>query len=265
MRVRVRDNVNKDMKEISICIICFNEEARIEDCLKSATWADEIIVVDSLSTDRTVEVCKKYTKLVISNPWPGYVAQKNFVLEKANCQWVLSLDADERVSDQLREEILALRKVGLGKDGCDGYYMPRKTFYLNRWMTHSGWYPDYKLRLFNKEKGTWGGLEPHDKVSLKGKAGYLKGELLHYSFNGLSHHLEKIDHFTTIAAKEAFLQGKRSGPGSLATRPLFTFFKMFILKMGFLDGLPGLIAAGMSAFHVFSKYAKLWELQRRSK
>ena len=250
---------------ISVCIICFNEEARIEDCLKSvAPCADEIVVVDSRSTDGTVDICKRYTDKIFVHSWPGYVAQKNYALGKAAHDWVLCLDADERVSDDLREEVLMIKSHGPDAQGYDGYYLPRKTMYLGRWMKHSGWYPDYKLRVFDKRKGQWEGTEPHDIVRVKGQTGYLTGDILHYSFTGgISHHLRKIDHFTTIAAQEAFSKGRRSGPGDLLAHPLFIFMKMYIRKAGFLDGVPGLIAAGLSAFHVFSKYSKLWELQRK--
>ncbi len=250
---------------ISACIICYNEEAKIEDCLRSVAFADEIVVVDSMSTDRTVEISRRYTPRIVTHPWSGFVAQKNIALENARHPWVLCVDADERVSDGLRDEILTLRKNGLGGDGVTGYYIPRRTLYLGRWLAHSGWYPDRKVRLFNKSNGTWVGQDLHECVLLRGKAGYLSGDLLHLSFDGLSHHLRKIDRFTTIAAGELFSRGRRPGIASMIVRPWFTFFKMFVLRRGFLDGVPGFIAAGMSAVHVFSKYAKLWELWKNSR
>lgn len=248
------------MEKLSVTIITYNEEKNIRDCLNSVKWADEIVVVDSFSTDKTIEICREYTDRVYQNKWPGFVEQKNFALTKASHSWVLSIDADERISDELREEIKGLLSNSLK---YDGYYIPRKTFYVKKWILHCGWYPDYKIRLFKKDKGRWEGTEGtaiHESVKVDGKTAYLKGDILHYSFLSISSHLKTINSFTSISAMENFKKGKKAGILSILFRPPFNFFKMYILKRGFLDGLPGLIVSVLSSCHVFIKYAKMWEL-----
>ena len=251
------------MEKLSVTIITFNEEKNIKDCLDSVKWADEIVVIDSFSTDRTVEICREYTDRVYQNKWQGFVDQKEFALTKASHNWVLSIDADERISDELREEI---KEVLSGNLKYDGYYMPRKTFYINRWILHCGWYPDHKIRLFKKDKGRWegtGGTAIHESVKINGRVGYLKGDILHYSFPTISSHLKTINSFTSISASENFKKGERTGILSILLRPPFNFFKMYILKLGFLDGLPGFIVSALSSYHVFIKYAKMWEMEKQ--
>ena len=193
------------MNKISATIITYNEEQNICDCLESVRWTDEIVVVDAQSSDRTVELCRKYTDKVFSHPWSGFVNQKNLALSKTSGDWILSLDADERVSSELAKEI---KSVVLASD-YDGYCFPRKTYYLGRWINHSGWYPDYKLRLIRRGKGEWKGIDPHDRLEVTGKTGHLKGDVQHYSYQNISHHLEKINSYTSIMAKELKKRGKR--------------------------------------------------------
>lgn len=250
---------------ISVCIICFNEEDNIRRCLESLKWVNdsggETIVVDSFSTDRTVEICQQFTSKVFRNKWPGYVNQKNYVLNLASNEWVLSLDADEVISDQARGEIIQeWRKSGHEK--YDGYYFKRHTFYLGRWIQHGGWYPDYKLRLFRKTKSKWGGCDPHDRVIINEPAllKRFEGEIIHHTYKNISHQLKTIDRFSD-AALETLLAKKRGfSPFHLLFRPPFKFLETYIWKAGFLDGLPGLIIAVLSSYYVFIKYAKLWEL-----
>ncbi len=251
------------MEKLSVTIITYNEEKNIRDCLNSVKWADEIVVVDSFSTDKTIEICREYTDRVYQNKWHGFVEQKNLTLSKASNNWVLSIDADERISDELREEIRGLLNNSLK---FDGYYIPRKTFYVKKWILHCGWYPDYKIRLFKKDNGRWegtGGTAIHESVKVDGKTGYLNGDILHYSFPTISSHLKTINSFTSISAMENFKKGKKAGILSILFRPLFNFFKMYILKQGFLDGLPGLIVSILSSYHVFIKYTKMWEMERQ--
>ncbi len=251
------------MEKLSVIIITFNEEKNIRDCLNSVKWADEIIVVDSFSNDRTLEISKEYTDKVFQNKWQGFVEQKNFALTKASHNWILSIDADERISDELKEEIKGLLSNSLK---YDGYYIPRKTFYVKKWILNCGWYPDYKIRLFKKDKGRWEGTEGtaiHESVKINGRIGYLKGDILHYSFMSISSHLKTINSFTSISAMENFKKGKKAGILSILFRPLFNFFKMYILKRGFLDGLLGFIVSVLSSYHVFIKYTKMWEMERQ--
>ena len=252
-----------DRATISICVITFNEENNIRACLESVKWADEIIVVDSLSTDRTVEIAREYTDCIIQRPWPGHVEQKNFALAQAQSDWVLCLDADERVSPELANEI----KNVLSTDNVPeaGFIMPRKTHYLGRWITHGGWYPGRKLRLVRRGEARWKGINPHDHLYVEGSVGKLTGDIYHYTYKDIADHLNTIDKFTTIAAKEMCARGKGIAPAHMLLNPCAKFLKMYLLRLGFLDGLAGFVVAVLSSYYVFLKYAKLWELQRVKK
>ena len=246
---------------LSVCIITFNEEQNIRDCLESVAWVDEIIVVDSFSQDTTVSLCRMFTKKVYEKEWQGHVKQKNCALQYASNEWVLCIDADERVSTELREEIE--RNLSMEGNSCDGYYFPRHSYYLGKWINHGGWYPDYKLRLFKKSKGRWGGQDPHDKVILKGTTTQLKGELLHFVYKNVSHQLQTVDTFSTITATALDREGDRFNLFKLLYRPSIKFFETYCIKRGFMDGLPGFIIAITSSFYVFLRYVKLWELQKQ--
>ena len=246
------------MEKLSVTIITLNEEQNIRDALESVKWADEIVVVDSGSADRTVEICKEYTDRVFYNQWPGHIAQKNLAIDKAAHQWILSIDADERVTPELAAEI----KEVLKGPKADAYSVPRHVFYLGRWINHSGWYPDRKIRLFRSDKGRWGGIDPHDTVIVNGEVNCLKGDLIHYSFRDIAHHINTMNSFTTIASKEYVKLGKRFRFRDILFRPFFMFLKSYVLKQGFRDGLPGIIIAVTAGYHVFMKYAKRWELSR---
>lgn len=243
------------MPKISACIISYNEENKIEDCLKSLEGVvDEIIVVDSLSTDRTKEIVKKYTNNVYDQKFLGHVEQKNLAVQKASYDWVLSLDCDERLTDELKSSIL---KVKDNLDAADAYRMARKTFYVYRWLNHC-WYPDFKVRLFNRNTAKWGGTNPHDHIELKGKnIVTLKGDIEHFSFNSISEHIQTIDSFTEIGADEILKKGKRVSLISPFTHGLWTFLKLYILKKGFMDGYAGLVVAILSGVHAFVKYTKV--------
>jgi glycosyltransferase involved in cell wall biosynthesis len=247
------------MEKISATIITHNEQDNILRCLESIKWVDEIIIVDSQSNDNTITLCKEYTDKIYVNPWSGYVRQKNFAVEKASHNWILSLDADEELSPALKEEIITLKKSGFT---FNGYKIPRKVFYLGHWIEYSGWYPNYKMRLFNREFGKWQGDSVHEYVALTGAPGKLKGDIYHYSYKSLSDHLERINTFTTLAAESMKKNGRKSSYVKLLYKPFFKFVKSYILKKGFLDGFTGLIIAVMGSFYVFLKYLKLWELQK---
>lgn len=246
---------------ISICIICFNEEKNIRRCLESSAWADEIIVVDSMSQDRTVEIAREYTDKVYQRVWPGYVDQKNFALSKAKSDWILSIDADEEISHSLKDEI---RREIEKEDAKDGYRMPRLSFYQGRWIKHSGFYPDRQLRLFRLEQGQWMGGRVHERVEIKGSIGDLNSDLLHYPYNGIiSGQLKTVDSFSSLMAEDMYESGKRYHLSLLLLRPLFKFIEVYLLRLGFLDGLAGFIIALTSAYAMFVRYVKLRELWNR--
>jgi glycosyltransferase involved in cell wall biosynthesis len=243
---------------ISVYIICFNEEENIRDCLESVKWADEIIVVDADSTDKTVEICKDYTDKVFIHPFSDYCSQKNLALSKCSGEWVLSIDADERVTDELAEEI---KGVVLEKK-WSGYLIPRKSYYLNRWIRYSNWYPDAKLRLAKRGLCRWEGEGLHERLVVEGRVRRLKSELLHYSYRSISEHIKRMDRYTEISAEEMKRKGRRFRLLDLTFRPLWNFFKHYFIKLGFLDGVPGFVIAAMAFYHTFLKYIKLYEIER---
>jgi len=246
--------------QISACIITLNEQDNIRDCLESIKWVDEIVVVDALSSDRTADICRQYTDEVVRRPWAGHVAQKNYALSLAAHDWVLCLDADERVSERLRDEI---RRELDNKDvEWDGFYFPRQTFYLGRWIKHGGWYPDYKLRLFRKSKGEWTGVDPHDRVRLNGRAKHLRSPLQHYTYRDIAHHITLMNRYTDISAGQKDAAGIAFPLLHMLLNPIVKFMKTFLIRRGFLDGVPGLVIAISGSFYVFLKYAKLWEMRR---
>ena len=204
---------------ISICIICFNEEKNVRRCLESSKWADEIIVVDSMSQDRTAEIAREYTDKVYQRAWPGYVEQKNFALSKAKGDWILSIDTDEEISQGLKDEI---RKEIEKEDAKDGYKIPRLSFYQGRWIKHSGFYPDRQLRLFGRNRGYWVGKRVHEMIHVNGKVALLRNNLLHYPYKGtISGQLKTVDKFSTLLAENMYEEGKRYHLFFLLMRPFF--------------------------------------------
>lgn len=248
------------MAKISVCIISYNEESKIEDCLKSLKGVvDEIIVVDSLSSDKTKEIVKKYTDKVYDQKFLGHIEQKNLAVEKASNDWILSLDCDERLTDELKASIL---KIKDSLEAADAYRMARKTFYVYRWLNYC-WYPDFKVRLFNRNTAKWGGTNPHDRVELNGNNVItLKGDIQHYSFNSISEHIQTIDSFTEIGAQEIIKKGKAVSIISPFTHGIWTFIKLYIFKKGFMDGYAGLVVSVLSGMHAFIKYSKVIMLRK---
>ena len=244
--------------KITAIVITFNEEANIAGALASLAWADEIIVVDSESRDRTTEIARSFTARVIVRPWPGYSAQKNFAAERASHDWIFSLDADEVVSEALRR---ALESLKLASElGVAGFEMSRLTFYLGRWIYHSGWYPDWKLRLYDRRRARWVGDYVHEGVEVDGAIARLDGDLLHFTVNNASEHHLRIDRYTTLAAEAAWAQGKGAALASIIFSPPLTFIRSYVFKLGFLDGLQGYAIARFAAHYAFLKNLKLWEL-----
>jgi len=241
---------------ISACIITFNEEYRIRDCLESIKWVDEIIVVDSFSTDNTVSLCKEYTERVYQRTWQGNIDQKNYTIGLAKNTWILCLDADERLSPALSSEI----KHALNNSGAvQGFFFPRCSMYLGRWILHGDWYPDYQLRLFRRNHGIWKGTNPHGRVYVDGKTKYLKNKMYHFNYKDLSHQLKTIDNYSDIFSDVMIERGKNFHLFQLILRPLYKFIRVYIIKRGFLDGLPGFILAVTNSFYIFVKYVKFWE------
>ncbi len=240
---------------LSGAVICLNEEEKIADCLDSLTFCDEVVVVDSGSADATVAIAKAKGAVVIHNDWPGHIEQKNVAIDRTSGDWVLSIDADERVSPALRDEIVAT----LADPTADAYAIPRLVWYANRWIRHGGWYPARKVRLFRRDAGRWGGENPHDRIFVEGTTAHLNNDLYHLSFDNVSDHLRTIDSFTRIAAKERLEKGMTASPVDLYLRPPATFVKMYIAKAGFLDGAAGFVIASLSAWHVYNKYARMRE------
>lgn len=245
------------MAKVSVIIITYNEEKNIGRCLSSIDWVDEIVVVDSQSTDDTKKVASEFTQKVFDITWEGFGKAKDFAKDEASHQWILSVDADEVVPEDLKEEI---QKITKSEDSFNGYYIPRKSNFLGKWIKHGGWYPDYVLRLFKKDKAGFNHSMVHEKVEVNGRIGYLRNALLHYTDPNFDHYLEKLNRYTSLGAEELFKKGKRTKLFDVMFRPLAVFLKMYFVKRGFLDGLSGFILAVSSAFHVFSKYVKLWHL-----
>ena len=239
--------------KISATIITLNEERNLPRAIESLRCADEIVVMDSGSIDRTVEIAQKLGARVIEGPWPGYANQKNRAAEEATHDWILSLDADESLSEALEGEIWQLKKNG---PQCDAYTMPRMAQYLGRWIRHSGWYPDRKIRLYDRRKARWVGAFVHESVKVDGTVGHFESNLLHFTCNSLSEHLKTMDRYTTLAAEQMLSQGERVTWARLVLEPPWTFFRTYVVKLGFLDGVEGLAIANMAAVYNFLKYAK---------
>lgn len=249
------------MIKLSAVIITFNEERNIARCLQSLDGiADEIIVVDSYSTDKTAAICSTFNVRFITNHFEGHIQQKNFAVSQASHAHILSLDADEALSPILKSSILAVKNNW----EKDGYQFHRLTNYCGSWIKYAGWYPDTKLRLWKKEKGRWGGTNPHDKMIMEDNSsvGFLKGDLLHYSYSSVAQHIAQINYFSEIAAKEAFSQGKNASLVKILLSPCLVFFRKYFLQFGFTGGWIGFTICTNSAFATFSKYVKLKELQK---
>jgi glycosyltransferase involved in cell wall biosynthesis len=239
--------------KISATIITLNEERNLARAIESLRCVDEIVVVDSGSNDRTVEIAEKLGARVVESQWPGYANQKNLAAHQAAYDWILSLDADESVSEALEAEIWRLKKSG---PQFDAYTMPRLAQYLGRWIRHSGWYPDRKIRLYDRRKATWEGAFVHETLKVHGRIGHLEGNLLHFTCDSLSQHLRTMDGYTTLAAEQLVSTGVKPTWSQMILIPPWTFVQSYFLKLGFLDGLEGLAIAYMAAFYNFLKYAK---------
>jgi glycosyltransferase involved in cell wall biosynthesis len=248
------------MVPLSAVLVAQNEEKTIGDALASVAFCDEVVVVDSGSTDRTRAVAEAAgARVIVNAPWPGFVAQRDFATRAARHDWVLALDADERVGAALREEVQALRARGFAEAG---YRIPRVACYLGRWIRGTDWYPDWQVRLFDRTRGGWRGDLVHESVAVRGPLGRLRGELEHHPYADISDHLRKIDSYTTLWARQARAAGRRSNVVDIFAGASWAFFRNYLLKRGFLLGSAGLIVSVLNTHYTFAKLAKLRELER---
>lgn len=250
--------------KISATIIAFNEAANIADACKSLAWADEIVVVDSGSSDETLQIAADCGARVITQTWAGFAAQKQFAVEQSSHEWIFSLDADERVSDELKNSISRLRQESEA-ELADGYRIPRRSFYQGRWIKGGGWYPDWQLRLFRKSRGHWEPRHIHESVKVKAGARVekLSGDILHYSVRDSAHHHRMIgERYAPLAAQQMFDDGRRTSTLRIAGAAPAAFVSSYLLKGGFRDGLAGITIAGFAAHHAFLKHLMLWEKQK---
>jgi glycosyltransferase involved in cell wall biosynthesis len=248
--------------KLSVTVITKNEAAHIDACLASVAWADERLVVDSGSTDGTPDLARAAGAKVIVRDWPGYAAQKNFAASQAAHDWILSVDADERVTPALADEIQVLLRTPPAKAG---YRVPRVTWHLGRWIRTTDWYPDYQLRLYDRRRAEWPIRRVHESVRITDETngpGQLSGELQHYAYRDISHHHRTMEMYTTLAAEDLHAAGRRAGLADLLVHPPAAFLRNYLLRRGISDGAPGLIISAMNAHYVFLKFAKLWALDR---
>jgi glycosyltransferase involved in cell wall biosynthesis len=247
--------------KLTVTVIARNESANLGAALDSVAWADEVLVVDSQSTDDTADIARRHRARVIVREWPGYSAQKNFAAGEAAHDWILSLDADERVTPALADEIGRL----LGEEPpAQGYRIPRVSFYLGRWIRSTDWYPDYQLRLYDRRTGRWAGLV-HEGVDVEGPVGRLRADLQHVPYRDIAHHLQTIDRYTSLAAEQMVGRGVRVGVLGLVARPAGALVRNYALRGGWRDGSVGLVVSILNSYYVFLKFAKLWEAQRQKR
>ncbi|MEO6213864.1 MAG: glycosyltransferase family 2 protein [Vicinamibacterales bacterium] len=248
--------------KLTVTVITFNEAEHIAAALDSVSWADEIIVVDSHSTDGTAVIAGTRATRVIVRDWPGYSEQKNFAADQASHDWVLSMDADERVTPALANEIQAVVR---GEPAAHGYRVRRVSRYLGRWIRSTDWFPDYQLRLYDRRCGRWNGRRIHESFRLReGNPAELQGELQHHAYRDISHHLQKINAYTTLIADQWMSEGRRTSALQVVVHPPLAFLRNYVLRRGFTDGVPGMVISILNSYYVFLKFAKLWERQRRT-
>jgi glycosyltransferase involved in cell wall biosynthesis len=256
----MNDGNSPPTKTVSAFIVCLNEEQQIRRCLESVKWCDEIVVVDSGSTDQTLAICQEYTDRIVYRSWSGYVDQKRHALSLCTGEWVLNLDADEEVSRELAHELQAI--VHNDTHRYNGYYLNRVSFFLNRWWRKGGWYPEYRLRFCRRSATTWGGVDPHEKASVSGDTKKCKGELFHYSFTDLSDFVRRSNTLCSNVVASMLKRGVNCSLLDLLVRPWARFFKFFFLKRGYREGIAGFVVALIEAHTVFLKYALLWEARK---
>lgn len=251
------------MSKLSVYVIAYNDEPNIRACLESVAWADEIIVVDSWSTDATEKISREYTEKVFQHEFHGFGRLRNEAVAHASHEWVFSLDTDERATPEIREEI---RRVMNADESADAFFVPRRNYFLGRWIRHCGWYPDYRQpQVFRRGRLRYREELVHEGFEVDGRIGYFKEHVLQYPFRDIDHYLTKMDRYSDLMACRMVEQGRRFRPHQLVTHPCFTFAKMYVGRAGWRDGMPGLILSGLYAYYTFIKYAKFWELADKKK
>ena len=246
---------------VSVIVITKNEERNIADCLKSVAWADEIIVVDAESVDGTVERAREFTPHVIVRPWAGFSAAKAYAVAQTTHEWVLWLDADERVTEELATDIQ--RAIEENYSGVSAYRFARRAYFLGKWIRHCGWYPGFVTRLFRKTRAQFSDDAVHEQLAVRGAIAKLPHDLLHFTDDDLEHYFEKLNQYTSLAADQLLATKRRITAADLLFRPCFLFMKMYFLKAGFLDGLHGFLLCRLSASYALAKYGKLWHRQQQ--
>lgn len=249
------------MATLSVVTLTKNEANNIAECLETVRWADELIVIDSGSDDGTREAARRYTNKVFSIEWKGYGAARNAGIAHATGDWILWLDADERVTPELATDIQAI--LAGGDRGCAGFAIARRAYFLGRWIQHAGWYPSRVTRLFRKSQARFSETRVHEQLMVDGPVGRVEHDLMHYTDPDLDHYFTKFNLYTTLAAADMRAAGRSFVLTDLLLRPAFQFFKMYFLRRGFLDGMEGFILCVSSSAYVFTKYAKLWELKNK--
>ena len=250
------------MTKLTVTVITHNEAPHIVEALQSVAWADEIVVVDSGSTDETVGRAQPYASRIEVRPWTGYGTQKNYAASLATHDWILSIDADERVSPLLAGELRQLLASG---PSANGYEISRVSHYLGRWIRTTDWYPDFHVRLYNRSVARWSEHAVHESIHCPGRVERLRGELLHYPYRDVSEHLAKIDRYTTLLAEQWAAEGRRTSAWQSVVYPRLAFLRNFVLRRGFMDGHTGLVVSLLNSYYVFLKYAKLFEMQQRAR
>ncbi len=256
----IMNNSLQNSITLTALVICKNEAENIGQCLESLSFADEIVVVDSGSTDNTVEIAGNYNVNLFVTEWKGYAGTKQYGLERAQGEWILWLDADERVTPELALEIKNAITDASAEQAA--FKIPRRAYFLGRWIKHSGWYPGYVVRLFRKEKCRFGNELVHEQLIVNGSVAVLKNHIDHYTDTSIKHYFDKFNRYTSLAAEDLAKRGKKASLFTMTVRSMHMFFKMYFVKAGFLDGVQGLLLAFFSSFYVFVKYAKLWEISR---
>ncbi|MCC6933853.1 MAG: glycosyltransferase family 2 protein [Deltaproteobacteria bacterium] len=268
------DQQNSEAREkVSAFIIAKNEDDQIADCIASLKFCDEVLVIDSFSDDKTVEIAKQSGAQVYVHKWEGYKEQKAYALSLLKYDWTVNLDADERVSNELRENILHVLRTEYenkknpqaGTEEIIGYFINRVVYYLGRWWRKGGWYPEYRLRFFRKSKVVWGGINPHEKPIPQGKTERIEGEILHYTYDDMNDQLRRLVNYSLISAKEEFSRDKKVTVVKLLLSPFIRAFKFYVTKKGYREGMAGLIVAILEGYYTFIKYAQVWECELNSK